>query len=147
MKRITSLLIAVLAMTSFMVSAGNDKPIAYEKLPQTARTFLQTHFPTEKVALSKMEKELFKTEYKVILVNGNEIEFDAKGEWKEVDCEYSFVPEAIVPNEIKKHIKSDFPDSKIIKIERNSLTYEVKLDTKIEVEYNLNFQVIDIDRD
>ena len=146
MKRLISLLVAVLALTSFTLSAGNDKPITYEQLPQKARTLLETHFASEKVAFLKMESKLFKTEYKVMLVSGNEIEFDGKGVWKEIDCEYTAVPLALIPQEIRQSVKERFPMQTIVKIERDAKKYEVELDNEIELKYNLKFQLIDIDR-
>ena len=37
------------------------------------------------------------------------------------------------------------PEAKILKIERDSKTYEVKLNNQLELEFNKAFQLIDID--
>ena len=49
------------------------------------------------------------------------------------------------PEQIKANINATFPDSKILKIDRNRRGYEVKLNNGLEVEYSPSFQVIDID--
>ena len=66
-------------------------------MPQTAQTFIKTHFPDNKVAMAKMETDWFDKSYDVIFTNGDKLEFDKKGIWTEVNCKYSAVPVAVVP--------------------------------------------------
>ena len=42
-----------------VVWADDDKPIQVNQLPQTAQTFIKTHFPNNKVAMAKMETDWF----------------------------------------------------------------------------------------
>lgn len=51
-----------------MVWADDDKPIQVNQLPQTAQTFIKTHFPDNKVAMAKMETDWFDKSYDVILL-------------------------------------------------------------------------------
>ena len=41
-----------------------------------------------------------------------------KGIWTEVNCKYSAVPVAVVPDAIKKYVATNYPDAKMLKIER-----------------------------
>ena len=61
-------------------------------------------------------------------------------------CKYSEVPSAIVPKQIIEYVKKQHPQAKILQIERNSRGYEVELNNKLEIKFNLNFQVVEIDR-
>ena len=46
-------------------------------MPQTAQTFIKTHFPDNKVAMAKMETDWFDKSYDVIFTNGDKLEFVA----------------------------------------------------------------------
>lgn len=77
--------------------------------------------------------------------NGEKIEFDRKGNWTEIDCKMSAVPAKLVPASIARYVKSTYPGTKILKIEKDDYDYEVQLSNRLEIKFNKNFQVIDID--
>ena len=83
--------------------------------------------------------------YEVIFTNGDKVEFDNKGNWEEVNCKYSAVPAAIIPATIQKYVTTNYPDAKILKIERDKKDYEVKLSNRTELKFDLKFNLIDID--
>lgn len=114
-------------------------------MPQPAQQFIKQHFADSKVALAKMESDFFYKSYEVIFTNGDKVEFDNKGNWEEVNCKYSFVPTAIIPAAIQKYVTTNYPDAKILKIERDKKDYEVKLSNRTELKFDLKFNLIDID--
>lgn len=61
------LLLVCLFTLQTVVWADDDKPIQVNQLPQTAQTFIKTHFPNNKVAMAKMETDWFDKSYDVIL--------------------------------------------------------------------------------
>lgn len=124
-------------MPAVMVSA-DDRPSRYENLPAKAKTFIEQNFPEAKVALVTVEDEAWDAQYDVIFTDGNKLEFDKAGEWKEVDCKYTRVPENVLPKRIREHVKANHPDSYVIKIERGWRKYEVKLDNRMELEFDKN---------
>ena len=133
MKKVLLLLVCLFTLQT-VVWADDDKPIQVNQLPQTAQTFIKTHFPNNKVAMAKMETDWFDKSYDVIFTNGDKLEFDKKGIWTEVNCKYSAVPVAVVPDAIK-----------MLKIERDKYDYEVKLSNGWEIKFDMQFNVIDID--
>ena len=148
MKRIIqTALVALVCLVTFQVSAfaDNDKPISMSQLPATAQQIIKKHFSGKKVALAKMETGLFEKSYDVVFNNGEKVEFDRKGNWTEIDCKMSSVPAALIPAKIKQYVKSTYPGAKIIQIEVDASEYEVKLSNRLEVTFNKNFQVVDID--
>ena len=144
---IPTVLFSIYALMSSHLYAGDDKPFEYSKLPEKAKIFISTHFSNHNVALTKSGETLFDKEYEVIIANGDEVEFDSKGNWKEVDCQYSAVPMTLIPQEIAAYIEANFPEQYVIKIERDSRKYEIELDNKVEIEFTAQFEVIDIDFD
>lgn len=144
MKKVLLLLVCLFTLQT-VVWADDDKPIQVNQLPQTAQTFIKTHFPNNKVAMAKMETGWFDKSYDVIFTNGDKLEFDKKGVWTEVNCKYSAVPVAVVPEAIKKYVATNYPDAKMLKIERDKHDYEVKLSNGWEIKFDMQFNVIDID--
>ena len=61
------------------------------------------------------------------------------------NCKYSAVPVAVVPDAIKKYVTTNYPDAKMLKIERDKYDYEVKLSNGWEIKFDMQFNVIDID--
>lgn len=147
MKRILETMLFALALLfASPASANTDggKAISPGKLPQAALQTINTHLPGRKIAIAKVESELFSKSYTVIFTNGEKIEFDGRGRWTEVKCKRSAVPASLVPAQIEQYIRANYPDCRILEIERDD-EYEVKLSNHVEVTFNKKFEVIDID--
>ena len=147
MKRILETMLFALALLfASPASANTDggKAISPGKLPQAALQTINTHLPGRKIAIAKVESELFSKSYTVIFTNGEKIEFDGRGRWTEVKCKRSAVPASLVPAPIAQYIRANYPDCRILEIERDD-EYEVKLSNHVEVTFNKKFEVIDID--
>ena len=65
--------------------------------------------------------------------------------WEEIDCKASSVPSAIVPAQIQEYIRKNYPDTTVKKIEKNRREYEVKLSNRVELSFDLKFNLTDID--
>ncbi|MDE7420107.1 MAG: PepSY-like domain-containing protein, partial [Muribaculaceae bacterium] len=124
---------------SVMAGYAQDKySINRNDLPEAAQNFLTQYFPKAKVGMVKTDKHLLKkTDYDVKLVNGTKIEFNNAGKWTSVDCKTREVPEGIIPKTIRTYVKKNFPDVKIVKIEKTSTKYEVKLSDDVKLTFNL----------
>ncbi len=140
-------IMALICLVAFQapVLADNDKPISVDQLPTTAQQTLKSYFSAKKVALAKVESGLIDKNYDVIFTTGEKIEFDRKGNWTEIDCKQSAVPTKLVPTQISNYVKQNYSGCKILKIEKDRNEYEVKLSNGIEITFNKNFSVIDID--
>lgn len=145
MKKLFLVLVCVFTMQ--VVMADNDKPIKLEQLPQTAQTFIKQNFPDLKVVLAKVDKDWFDTSYDVMFTNGDKLEFNKNGEWKELNCKHSMVPVKVIPAQIQKFVNDTYPGEKVTVIEKDRYEYEVRLSNRIEVKFDLQFNVIDVDND
>ena len=147
MKRILETMLFALALLfASPASANTDggKATSPGKLPQAALQTINTHLPGRKIAIAKVESDLFSKSYTVIFTNGEKSEFDGRGRWTEVKCKRSAVPASLVPAQIAQYIRANYPDCRILEIERDD-EYEVKLSNHVEVTFNKKFEVIDID--
>ena len=131
MKKLVFLLVCLFTLQT-VARADDDKPIQVTQMPQPAQQFIKQHFADSKVALAKMESDFFYKSYEVIFTNGNKVEFGKNGNWEEVNCKYTSVPTAIIP-------------TTILKIERDKKEYEVQLSNRVELKFDLKFNLIDID--
>ena len=145
MKKIRAFLLMAIVMTMSLGVMANDddRVITYHQLPQSAQTFLKRHFAKKVPLVVTADWD----DYNIRYESGEKIEFDNKGNWKDVECYSSKVPDAIVPDQIKAYLKKNYAGKSVIKIERRRMGYEIKLNNGMEVEFNRNFQVIDLDYD
>lgn len=145
MKKILFVLAAIFSLSVLTARADNDRIISKEMLPAESQSFINTHFAGLKISYAKEERDLLERSYEVVFADGSKLEFTRKGDWKDVDCRYNEVPAAIVPVVISNYVKSNYPDAKILKIERDSNDYEVKLSNRFELTFDKKFNIIDID--
>lgn len=145
MKKIILVLAAIFSIGVFSASADNDKVINKNQLPAQAQQFINEHFNGVDLSYAKEERDILKKSYEVRLVNGARLEFSDKGVWEEVDCQFGEVPAAIIPAAIKKYIDDNFAGEKVISIERNRYNYEVKLSNRLELKFDKDFNIYDID--
>lgn len=145
MKKIILALAAIFSIGVFSASADNDKIINKNQLPAPAQQFINEHFSGIDLSYAKEERDILKKSYEVRLANGARLEFSDKGVWEEVDCQFGEVPVAIIPDAIKKYVSDNFAGEKIISIERNRYHYEVKLSNRLELKFDNDFNIYDID--
>ena len=144
MKKIIFVLASIM-MTAGIASADNDRIIAFDQLPTKAREFVKQYFPSEKVSYVKEESDFMELSYEVVFAQGTKVEFSGQGEWKEVDCRYSTLNEKLVPAQIRDYVSKNFPDTKFVKIEKGYRGYEVKLTNRLELTFDAEYHLVDID--
>ncbi len=144
----TSVKIMMLFCALFVQTAAFadlEKPVTLAQLPAAAQQTIKTHFADRQIALAKVEMEVFGKTYDVIFTNGEKIEFDSKGQWRDIECRQSRVPAALIPAAIANFVKKNYPQTTILKIERDRRSYEIELSNRLELKFNNSFQLIDID--
>lgn len=146
MKRLTIILAPLfVALSVLPASAGNDRIITVGELPAASQQFISTCFKEVEVSYAKVDEEWFDKEYKVVFVDGSKVEFVRSGAWKEIDCKYGEVPAGVVPAPIRDCVATRFSDRRIVSIERDRRSYDVKLDNGLDLEFDSDFRLIDID--
>lgn len=140
------IILAAAVLCSSAVFAAADRPVKVGELPQAAQTFLKTYFAKSEVAYAEMDDDVVKRDYEVVFRDGTKIEFDGKGEWKDIKCVGQSVPSALVPAQITSYVADNYPGESIVEIERGRYTTEVKLTNDLELEFNKRNELIKIDR-
>ncbi len=138
------LFILILGLLTLNVYAANDRPVTYKELPQKAQQFITKHFSNVKFSSAKVDGR----EYEVYLSDGTQIDFNAAGEWKDVDCHARAVPASIVPEAIAKNVKANYPKSVfIVKIEKTRNGYDVELNNDIDLKYDAKGKLLRTEHD
>lgn len=145
MKKFIVIALAVLSLGIITANADNNRLIAKENLPQKSQQFIDRYFGDIKITYVKEERDFMERSYEVMLADGTKVEFNRNGEWKEVDCRHSAVPSPIVPAQIMKYVKDNYPDVKVMQIERDRMDYELKLSNRLELTFDTKFNIVDID--
>ena len=121
--------------------AQDDRIITLDQLPQVSKEFLAKYFPEKTPLLLKEDWD----DFEVVYTNGEKVEFLKTGEWKKVDCRLSAVPAALVPAQIKDQVLALYPGAIITKIKKERYGWEIKLNNGLEIEFNPDFVITDID--
>ncbi len=145
MKKIfLSLLVAMLAVMPIL--ADNDKMIIREELPEKAQMFLTKHFDGVEVLYAKAERDMgVITSYDVVLDGNVKVEFNRSGEWTNVDCEHSQVPNSVLPQGVLDYVSNKFAKAYVVEIEKNMMGYDVKLSNDLDLEFNTNGKFLRVD--
>ena len=102
MKKLLLLFVCLFTLQT-IARADDDKPIQVSQMPQKAQQFIKQHFAGSNIAMAKVESDFLQKSYDVIFTDGNKVEFDKKGNWTEVNCKFSVVPQGIIPSPIQKY--------------------------------------------
>lgn len=146
MKTVKFLMIAIIAFTTVLTArADNDRPVTVDQLPAAAQKFIQTYFTDVKVSYATVEEGYFGNSYDVNFMGGAEVEFDANGAWKEINCRYTAIPANIVPQQIVNYVTQNHADQIITMIDKGRRDYEIELDNGLEIKFDLNFKMIGYD--
>lgn len=133
--------IAAICMLFAAASCAHDRIIPVTQLPAPAQTFIKTYFADKPVAYAKQDGP----KYEVKFNDGSEVEFDRRGNWDNVDCKYSAVPNAIVPEQIKNYVNTNYAGASITKIDKERYGYEIELSSGLELKFDRNFNLFNID--
>lgn len=139
----TLIFCAALFLSAAIVVADN-KPIDVNRLPGSARSFLDNHFPGVQVLYATQEDELIFPDYDIALANGVFIEFYNNGALEKIECRDG-VSTDIIPVAIVEFVRVRYPDAYFVEYKIDRKHYEVKLSNRLELKFNKNFNLLEID--
>lgn len=130
-KRGVILLLALLALMVIPLSlSAQKKEITVNQLPKNAIAFLTKSFDVTQIVKCAADNK--GRSFDVNLSDGTEIEFDMKGEWKEIENEKAPLSKqamSVLPLAIGRYMTTNYPNTGVSKLERDKNGYEVTLKT------------------
>ncbi len=108
-------------------------------LPQAARDIISNNFKAQ-VSVVKIDKDFGRiSEYEVVLTDGSEIQFDSKGNWRDVEAARGkVVPRAFIPQPISTYVANNQKGATIVGISREGKGYEVELSNGVDMKFDKN---------
>lgn len=143
----TFFLSAAAVALAFIISgscSARNIIVKVQDLPQAAQSFLTEHFDSEEVSLAIKDDN----EYEVRFVNGWEVEFDRKGQWKKVDCKRDEVPAGIIsliPEAITSYLSVNFDKAFVTEISKDRSGYDIELNNGLDLDFTSKGQLKEID--
>lgn len=141
MKKSIFFLFALVLTSCNPLQADNDQVITFDRLPASAQTMLNQNFADKVPLVITADWD----DYMVRYASGEKVEFDKRGNWRDIECKTSQVPTELIPTKIAANVNASFPGSTITEIDRDSFGYSVQLSNGLELEYNRRCQVIEVD--
>lgn len=137
MKKIIIAFVAIVCFGLSTTMAQNTNPAITQ--------FVEQYFPKATVQMVMPDED----DIDVVLNDYTKIEFKLNYEWKKVDCEHSTtftsVPATLVPEQITAYVNANFPNATIKKLEKKYMGWEIELNNGLELKFNKNFKVMEID--
>ena len=143
LKRTMMTLLAAAGTVTMVCAAGERPETKVDQLPHKARTFIGEYFANRNVA--NVRREQWPTCYEVVFADGTKAEFDADGDWMEVNCRREAVPTVIVPQQIRDYVMARYPAQKIVSVSRDRRGYDVELSNGFELGFDRRFRLVDLD--
>lgn len=140
------LILIIVSLAAFMsVVRAEDKPVTFNQLPESARNFIDSNYPSVKLVLATKDDDFIRPEFHVVLENGVALQFDNDGRLEKIASRSGDIPAAVIPKQITDIVKSHYPDAYIVEYEVDRKTYEVKLSNRIEITFDSSFRLVEID--
>lgn len=140
-----TIIILALIVASLSVVKADDRPVTFNQLPVAAQNFIKATYPNEKVSFATVDDDIIMPDYYVVLANGVKVQFENNGKLEKIESRNGAIPAGIVPVQIVEAVKAYYPDAEILGYEIGRRTHEVKLSNRMELKFNSNFVVIELD--
>jgi hypothetical protein len=122
--------------------------ISATDLPQPATAFVTTYFPdaTYKLITRQNIPDADGSIYDVLLSNNFDIDFDAKGNWIDIDGNHQAIPVALIPTKINTYVTTNYPDQFVTSIDNEKTFIEIELSNNLKLVFDLEGNFLRIDK-
>ena len=129
-----------------LMTGCSDKPVIPEQLPAPVKSFIQQTYPGQTITFAQKDLELTGWKYEVFLADGTHVEFDTDDAWDKVESPMTQpVPVQLIPAPIATHLQTNFPGVFVTKIDKERNGYEIELATGVELKYNKQGALMEMD--
>lgn len=152
MKKIILTGFITLSILFSTTSCNNDDDresvITSADLPTTSDTFVRTYFPNATYLTVKKQNKADSdgSIYDVSLTNGFEIDFDAAGNWIDIDGNPQAIPVELIPEKINTYVTTNYANLFVTSIDKEPTSIEVELSNNLELVFDLQGNFLRIDK-
>lgn len=130
---------------SALSAVAQDRVITFDQLPKGSQDYITKYFGKEAVIHVKIDDESYGFEYEVYLKTGAKVEFNKKGEMKNVDCNHSRVPDVILPSQVLTFVNNNYPGAFVTEWSKKRTNWKAELNNGIDLYFNNEYQLVGID--
>lgn len=136
------------ATTSCDSDDDRESIIASADLPITASTFVNSYFPNAVYLTVKKQNKADNDSsiYDIFLTNGFEIDFDATGNWINIDGNHQPIPVELIPEKINTYVTANYANLFVTSIDKEPNYTEVDLSNNLELIFDLQGNFLRIDK-
>ena len=123
-----------------IINAGN--------LPEKSNQFLKNNFGSETIQNVVKEANINGDEYKVQLSNGVKVDFDANGDWKQVEAGIAnqSVGALFLPQITRDYLNKNYPEIGIKSIDKDEKGIDIELlQNNVDLKFDTNGKFLKID--
>ncbi|HCZ37781.1 MAG TPA: hypothetical protein DHV26_17815 [Cytophagales bacterium] len=131
-------------VATFLVACSDEEIIPSSELPSSIKDYVSTHFPANEIIQVVKDRDGFSKSYDVILAGSISLEFNKKNNITEISS-ISQLPDSVIPEKIRQHTATNFPDNVIIGWELDDRNQQVKLNNGLELEFTKSGDFLRID--
>lgn len=142
--RLLLLLFIGFFVTGSLSSCEKETVLPESDWPAEIKTFVDTHFPNLAILQIVKDKDGLKKTYDVRLENGFKLEFNRKMEIIEIEGT-DRLPDSVIPVKILDYVNQNYPENYIIEWELEGKNQEVKLDSRLELQFTMSGEFLRID--
>lgn len=124
---------------------ADDKPVSYDRIPESARTFISTNFPSDNVSYVTVDDDLIRPDYTVVLESGIHLEFTADGALDKIEAGRAGIPVSVIPVQITEYVERHYPGASCRTYDVGRRGYEVELSNGMELKFNNDFALVEVD--
>lgn len=134
MKKIIISILTITLLFSFLYGQDAGQSVRVVILPNKSTDFLKKYFKSDEIDYATMNN----LEYVITLKSGVVINFLKDGDWKIVDGSFKPIRTDFMDNKIIKLVKQQHPKAKVLKIEKTYGGYDILLDNRVKLEFDLD---------
>lgn len=143
MKKIT-LIALLLGLFCLSADAKGKQPIALDRLPRAVKAAAMQHYTPDQVLFITKEKQVGKDEFEFTLADGTKVEFYENGQLHKIKSQQG-VPEAFIPANMLRYIKSTFPNSIVTEFKNDRMMKKIEINNDVDLIFNRSGKFLRID--
>lgn len=138
--------LSILAASIFIgaTSCEKDKLMTPNDLPNEIKNYINSHFPNNAILQVIKEKDGISKNYDIILANNINLEFNGKKEITDIDGSEK-LPNSVIPTKILDYVTTNYPDDIITDWSLDDKNQSIKLNNRLELEFNKKGDFLRID--
>ncbi|TDE18136.1 PepSY-like domain-containing protein [Dyadobacter psychrotolerans] len=129
-----------LSLFLFLLTAcESEKVVSENNLPNSAKEYVEAHFPSASIQQVVKERDDLKTSFDVILDNQVKLSFDKDGDCYDAEGTLTTkLPDSVIPLKVLEYVQKTYPDQFITDWEKDKTNQEIKLSSRLELVFNLS---------